>query len=74
MAAFRFIDKPCDFVDKVINFIKLSSVMIREVNVILEEKYQIDSLIENDKDSVTSRIWFIQNRESQMREPVLPND
>ena len=71
MTALRFLVKPCDFIAKISNYIMLSSVMVREVNLILENKYQIDSLIENYKDAITARIWFVQNREPQMREPVL---
>ena len=63
----RFILKPCDFIRKLINFMVLSSVMIRDVTCILKRDYGIDALFHNDIDAIMSRIQYVQNHEHQMR-------
>ena len=40
---------------------------MNEVFNILEKEYGIDSITDNDKDAIISRICFIQNHEKQMR-------
>ena len=71
-AAIRFISKPCNFIEKLIHFMKVSSVMINEVLHILKETYDIDSLYDNDFDAIVSRITYVQNHEQQMRLAWLP--
>ena len=71
-AAYRFISKPCDFIRKIRHFLKVSSIMISEVLDILKEKYDIDSLFDNDIDAIVSRIIYVQNHEKQMRLAWLP--
>ena len=46
---------------------KISSVMIENVNMILKDQYQVDSVWDNDFHAILSRISFVQNHESQMR-------
>ena len=67
-AAHRFLTKPCTFIYKARNFFKMSSAMVCDVQKLLIEKYQVDSLVENDINAIISRIHFTQNHESQMRE------
>ena len=45
-----------------------SSVFLNEMKELLWNEYEIDSVLENDLDAVISRIWFVQNHETQMRE------
>ena len=66
-AAVRFMIKPCNFIKKLKHFLKISSVLIKEVSDILNDTYDIYSLFDNDADAVLSRIQFVQNREQQMR-------
>ena len=61
------IERSCNFIDKVSGFLSVCSVFYKDTYDILENKYSIDSLIENDKDAIISRIWFVQNHEPQMR-------
>ena len=68
MAAQRLILKPCDFLRKIMQYMKVSSALMREVHLILEEAYDIDSLLDNDIEAINSRILFKQNHERQMRE------
>ena len=66
-AAVRFILKPCNFIENLTHFLKISSVMIKEVTGILNDIYDIDSMFDNDTDAILSRIHFVQNHEQQMR-------
>ena len=67
---FRLQLSPCLFIEKIMKYILLSSVFLREVSKLCFDKYQIDDLLDNDKQAVVSRIAFVQNHESQMRGPV----
>ena len=66
-AAVRFMLKPCNFIKNLAHFLKISSVMIKEVTGVLNNTYDIDSLFDNDTDAILSRIRFVQNSEQQMR-------
>ena len=66
-AALRFMLKPCYFIRKIRQFMKISSVLINEVLAILKETYDVDSLFENDLDAILARIHFVQRHEQQMR-------
>ena len=66
-AALRFIIKPCAFIEKIVHFLKISSVMVNDVITILKETYAVDSLFDNDFEALLSRIQFVQNHEQQMR-------
>ena len=63
----RMIDGSCNFINKVSGFLSVCSVLYKETYEVLENKYDIVSLIDNDKDAIMSRIWFVQNHEPQMR-------
>ena len=63
----RMIEKPCNFLKKVSGFLSACSLLYRETYDILTNKYTIDSLVDNDKDAIVSRIFFVQNHEPQMR-------
>ena len=45
-------------------------MFLKDVYSILKDIYDIDSLLCNDRDAIISRIAFVQNHESQMREPI----
>ena len=68
MAAQRLILKPCDFLEKNMQYMNVSSALMREVHLILEQDYDIDSLLDNDIEAINSRILFKQNHEKQMRD------
>ena len=70
MNAIRLISKPCNFIQKVMSYFSVSSVFLRQVYDFLEQIYDIDSLLYNDRDAIVARIAFVQNRERQMREPA----
>ena len=67
-ATFRYFAKPCSFIAKLIDYLSISSYLLREVQDILHYKYDVDSLLDNDVDAIVSRVIFVQNREHQMRE------
>ena len=67
--AYRLITNPCDFFIKVKDFMKFSSALFRDVHELLQEKYGVDSLIDNDCEALIARITFIQNHKEQMRGP-----
>ena len=71
-AAFRFISKLCNFIRKIGHFMKVSSVLVKEVLSILKENYDVESLFDNDFDAIASRITYVQNHEQQMRIGWLP--
>ena len=66
-----FID-PCAFVEKTFNFLMLSSVFLNEIRDVFIDKYDIELLFEQDRDSVISRIAYVQNHETPMREGWSP--
>ena len=66
-SAVRILRKPCVYIDKILDFLKISSFMIDNVNKILYDMYQIDSLMDNDFYAILARIIFVQNHETQMR-------
>ena len=68
MSAIRFVMRPCNFISNVLDFFTTSSVIIKQAYDILKTVYEIDTLVENDKDAVMSRIYFVQSNEKQMRE------
>jgi len=37
---------------------------------VLESKFNVDSLLENDSDALISGMWFVHNHEMQMREAL----
>ena len=63
----RFILEPCDFIRKLLSFIKISSVLIKDVKCVLKTIYDIDSVFDNDVEAIISRILFVQRNEEQMR-------
>lgn len=63
----RTFSSPCLFIDKNIDYFRLSSVMVENVTRISDEQYQIDSITENDFEAIVARILYVQNHESQMR-------
>ena len=65
--AYRMLEKPFNFIRKVKNCFK-NSCLLTEVYRILSNKYDIESLLENDKDAIKSRISYVQNHEPQMRD------
>ena len=67
MSALRLFSQPCIFIRKTIDFLYISSLLLNDVLFILRRDYDIDSLYDNDRDAIYSRICFIQNHEKQMR-------
>ena len=65
--AYRLSKNPCEFFVKVKDFMKFSSVLYTDVHELLQRKYGVDSLIDNDYEALIARIGFIQNHEEQMR-------
>ena len=70
MAACRYVSKPCDFIRNALSFLFTSSVFLNHVYDILENVYNVDSLLHNDRDAILARINYVQNNESQMRGPI----
>lgn len=66
-AGLRFLTNPCDFMIKTSTFLTVSSFLYRELYDILRNTYGLDSLLDNDKDALMSRIAYVQNHESQLR-------
>ena len=58
---------PCNFFAKIDNYMCCSSAFYLDVNSILKNKYEVESLADNDIDAIISRIHFKQNHEEQMR-------
>lgn len=67
-ATLRFFTKPCAFISKILDFLYISSSLLRNVSNILRDVYEIETLIDNDFQAILSRIWFVQNHEDQMRQ------
>lgn len=67
-AAVRLFKTPCSFIEKSFGFLSVSSVFLNEVRDIFLEIYDVESLFEQDKDALVSRVAFVQNHERPMRE------
>ena len=67
---FRLYSSPCLFIEKIMKYLLVSSVFFGEVVELSFDKYQIENLLENDRQAVVSRISFVQNHEIQMRTPL----
>ena len=70
-AALRVLNNPCNFIRKILDFFMVSSIFLQDVYSVLRDFYDIDSLLFNDKQAIISRISYVQNHESQMRDAVL---
>ena len=68
MSAIKLMVNPCNFISKIKDFFRVSSVVLNQAYEILRNVYDIESMLENDRDAILSRIHFIQNNERQMRE------
>ena len=66
----RLIYKPCNFIKRNSSYFNVSSVKYREVMDVLQSKYNIDSITDNDKEAIIARIGFVQNHEPQSREAL----
>ena len=64
----RLFQAPCNFIAKLSYLLRISSVFLREINYIFLKKYGIESVFENDRDAIMSRICYVQNHETQMRQ------
>ena len=67
MATLRLFFKPCSFIRKIQDYMYITSFLLNEISDILIKDYDIDSLFDNDRDAILSRILFVQNHEAQMR-------
>ena len=65
---FRFLKYPCIFIQKVAYFLDMSSVFFNEVKDVFIDKYEIEMLMEQDREAIISRLQFVQNHEGRMRE------
>ena len=66
----RFLKFPCDYVKKIIDYMYVSSFLLSDTYKIINDMYQMDSLMENDFEAIIARIAYVQNHENQSREPV----
>ena len=48
----------------------VSSFLLSDTYKIINDMYQMDSLMENDFEAIIARIAYVQNHENQSREPV----
>ena len=71
--AIRLLMHPCEFIRRVNPFLSVSSVFYNEIYELLEKKYEIDSIVLNDKEAIVARIGFVQNHEEQSRGPLALN-
>ncbi|MEL6606519.1 MAG: reverse transcriptase domain-containing protein, partial [Cyanobacteria bacterium J06614_10] len=68
---FRIFYKPCSFIDKLIDFLYVSSFMLSELKTIFRDIYDVENVLDNDLQALTARISYVQNHEKQMREQVI---
>ena len=57
-------EKPCHFIRKVKEFFNNTSHLLIDVYKVLQNKYSVECLLENDKNALMSRIIFVQSDES----------
>ena len=64
----RLFSFPCSYIQKNFSFLISSSVLLSEVRDTFCDKYDIELLFEQDRDAMLSRILYVQNHETPMRE------
>ena len=67
MATIRLFSEPCALIRKIRDYMYISSFLFNEVSDILRRDYDVDSVLDDDRDAIFSRICFVQNHEKQMR-------
>ena len=67
ITAIRLFSSPCNYFRKILYFLNVSSVFLNEIKTIALTEYDIESLFENDRDAIMSRIVYVQNREETLR-------
>ena len=67
MTTLRLFSQPCLFVRKILDYLYIKSYLLKNVMYILKTEYDIDSLLDNDKEAIFARICYVQNHERQMR-------
>ena len=68
----RVFNDPCAFIEKTLNFLVLSSVLLNEIRDIFIHNYEIELLFEQDREALISRIVYVQSHETPMREGWSP--
>ena len=63
----RLMNKPCNFIRNILSFLMVSCVLYNEICDLMWNKYEVDSLEDNDKAAIIARICYVQNNESQLR-------
>ena len=66
----RIFMKACSFIDKIRNYLSVSSEILADVRKVLRSMYDVDSVFDNDLCAIFSGIEYVQNHESQMRGPL----
>ena len=56
------------FVQKVSYLLNMSSAFLNKIIDLFIVKYDIEMLLEQDRDAIISRLQFVQNHEGRMRE------
>ena len=65
--ALRICSFTCSLIQKLKNYLILSSVLLNEVRSLSLNKYGIGDIFDNDKEAVKSRVVFVQIHEIPMR-------
>ena len=68
ISALRLFGAPCEFIAKAKTFLDISSEFLNEMKAIFMNIYDIELVVEQDRDAVLARIVYVQNHETQMRE------
>ena len=67
MSTLRLFSQPCHFIRKILDYLYIKSCLLKDVINILKVEYDIDSLLDNDREAMFARICYVQNHENQMR-------
>ena len=63
----RMSTSQCCYIKKVDNFLYVSSVLFEEMRELASRKYNIEDMLDNDRDAIRSRFAFVQRHETTMR-------
>lgn len=66
MLIMRIINKPCNFIFRN-KYIFERRYFVNNLENIFREIYGVVDILNNDKDAIVSRLWFIQYGEDRMR-------
>ena len=59
----RILKIPCVFISKIVPFLKIKSICFNELELLFKDVYNVNNILDNDKEALIARIFYIDRRE-----------